>query len=320
MRPLALILVLLLPLPAAAEEPKLLASLSPRERRFWIIYSLAFTRDGKTLAAGSPDRVSLWELASWKLRKSFSYGASSLSFSRDGRSLAIGYAHDGVYKALVLEVSTGSVCCVLRGGGPVEVVLSPDGRLLATGGDAGLQLWDAVSGKKRSEIFASNEPNVHGLSLSPDGRFLAVGRVGFGITVWDVADRRRLVNLAATPWQHSLSFSDDGNTLASQEGLRTVKTWDLRTCAEQFRIDSEKDRDISALALSPDGRMLAIATRRLSRNSFVELVEVPTRKRLARLRPPHGAASVAFSPDGKLLAVGDTDNTVWVWKLPQLGR
>jgi dipeptidyl aminopeptidase/acylaminoacyl peptidase len=309
MRRLALFLIVLFPLSAVAEEPKLLASLSPPRNGSgsW----LAFTADGRTLAVGSTKAIWVWDTARWKLRKTFPYGAMSLAFSRDGRSLAIGSRFEQSYKALILELSTGRPRCTIAGRGVGQLALSPDGSLLAMGQDSALQLWDVASGKQRPITGGASSEPVCSLCFSPDGTLLAIGLDGGGIILWDFAANRQVAKLAAR--QANLMFSGDGLTLASQDGEKSAKTWDVKTRRERLKMDF--GHPISGIALNNDGTMLALAGESIG----VELLDAITGKHLVRLSGAE-TGDVAFSPDGKLLAVGGADNTVKVWKLPQLRR
>jgi WD40 repeat protein len=244
-----------------------------------------------------------------------------LSFSRDGRSLAIGYAAVGhsrhqAYKAVIMEVSTGRPRCTIGGKGPCVVALSPNGRLLAARRDRGLQVWDVASGK---EVEVANEP-VGGFCFSPDSGLLAIGPRGGGIALWDVVANRRLAFVEGKNWQTEMMFSGTGDTLASRDGPKSIRTWDVTRRREQLNVELDNTVRIFRIALSYDGTTVAVARESFRAEGFVELLDATTGKELLRLKHHTQVVSVAFSPDGKLLALGDIDNTVQVWKLPQLRR
>jgi WD40 repeat protein len=160
--------------------------------------SVAFSPDGKTLAAGSAEVV-LWEVVTGKRRgtlKDPHGGAGGLAFSPDGRWLATANL-DGT--ASLWDVATLSEAATLRGHGQSvhAVAFSPDGRLLATGSrDGTVKLWDAaVSWPHRAPwlqelaTLRGHTDTVWSVAFSPDGRTLATGSQDRTARLWDVASK-----------------------------------------------------------------------------------------------------------------------------------
>src|SRR5262249_1077075 len=132
----------------------------------------------------------------------------------------------------------------------------------------------------------------------------------------------------------SLTFSPDGNTLFSTgplprpergDGVErlgfmpdVVRIWDVATGNERRSALHEVTLGgltLQRLALSPDGRTLAVGT---------SLLEIATGGRRATLTGhKNDVCTVAFSPDGRTLATGSMDGTVRLWDLPsgrEVGR
>ena len=118
----------------------------------------------------------------------------------------------------------------------------------------------------------------------------------------------------------SLAFSPDGHTLASGAEDHTVKLWDVAS-GRELRTLSGSDQ-VTAVAFSPDGRVLAAGsgddakTFPRAGGGKISLWDVATGRELPTLRG-HSAAvtSVAFSPDGSILASGGRDGAVKLWNL-----
>ncbi len=159
---------------------------------------------------------------------------------------------------------------------------------------------------RRSRLVppARPQPVSHGLAkgvaFSPDGRFLALGGVEPDLVIFDLVSGglRRLRDPPSRQTQ-ALAFSPDGRTLAATTSRSgDIILWDL--AVDRVRMTLQGHSPVLCLAFSPDGRTLAVGERD---EKTVSLWDLETG--LCRLlpRPPIGvASSVAFSPDGSLVA------------------
>jgi WD40 repeat protein len=209
----------------------------------------------------------------------------------------------------------------------LAVAISPDGRLVAVGtrGTVGvpdragtLTLWDPAG--KRVATLAWNAGNVALLAFSPDGTRLAAGGSEGTVRVWDVG---KWPEVAA--FDHGghrvtgLVFTPDGGSLvtatAHPEGL--VRRWDLKakTATNLFRVadaaplKANDYQTVDALALSPDGKTLALGV-----TPGLLLVDVAGRKVVDYFRgngTPVGP--VVFSRTGKYLAAAGGGHGVRVY-------
>ena len=132
-------------------------------------YSVAFSPDGRTLAAGSGDHsIKIWDIAS-------------------GREVTKLTGHAGIVNS---------------------VAFSPDGRMLASASlDHTVKLWDVASGAELRTLAGHTEVAL-GVAFSPDGHTVASASFDHTVKLWDVASGRELRTLAGhSDAVNSVAFS-----------------------------------------------------------------------------------------------------------------
>ncbi|HLV79510.1 MAG TPA: hypothetical protein VKT32_04485, partial [Chthonomonadaceae bacterium] len=153
------------------------------------IVSLAFSLDGRRLAAasGDPALVTLWNLASGRQVGQFEHsnGAAGIAFSPDGKMLAAANWQGRVY---LWDFATGTKTSWWAHAKPVnDVVFSPDGKTLATSSnDATVKLWN-VSTQREMVTLTGPERRVDSVAFSPDGKRLAALSWDKKVWVWKAA-------------------------------------------------------------------------------------------------------------------------------------
>jgi transcriptional regulator with XRE-family HTH domain len=173
------------------------------------IASVAFSRDGRTLASGSLDgTVGIWDVADPAHVRSWGQSPASGSFRA------------------------------------VSVAFSPGGRTLASGSlNGAVRLWDSsdrAHPRLLSPIPTSGTAAVYAVAFSGDGRTLASGSNDGTIRLWDVADSTQprplgLIPTGGTAAISSVAFSRDGRTLASGSNDGTIRLWDVANPARPHR-------------------------------------------------------------------------------------
>jgi WD40 repeat protein len=287
------------------------------------VNAVAFALDGKAVATAGEDlAVRLWDVATGRLRRTFmghTGGVSALAFSPDGRTLASG-GDDGTVRLWGLDRRPEPDTLAVRDGQVRDVAFIPDGKTLAVvAGPEGaaldrpgeVQLWDAEWGTKRGSLRGRFGP-VTCATVSPDGGTLAfctwrtAGTKRFEgvVKLWDLAANRERATLEGLNNITCIAFSPDGRTVAASDGAQ-VKRWDAATGQEQ----ATSRTTVRALAFAPEGGTLAGTDWTLVYLLGPEAGKEPTL--LSRLYgvsstggqgPGQGHTTLAYSPDGKLLA------------------
>jgi WD40 repeat protein len=175
------------------------------------------------------------------------------------------------------------LCCMLHSG-DVPLALTPDGKRFATLDSGRVLLWDAATGDSLGYPLGGREKE----------------------------------------WIYSVAFSPDGKSLAVVDSAGRVRLWSLAGGAPAPpRELVPPGRGTGTLAFSPDGRFVAVASRddswvrlwSVSQTGGVPLAPVDSMRMLDSYSDGHVPPSVAFSPDGRLLATGSERRPVRVWEV-----
>jgi WD40 repeat protein len=306
----------------------------------------AISPDGSTLAIGTNDgRVRLLDLSSGRLRTVGGPTAPNSdqwigAFSPDGRTL---YTASLDSTVIIWDVagdrrfgrpfSTRLRTLPPRESSPSPFALSPDGASLAVARlDGRVDLIDAETLRRTGGFEAFDRTPATAIEYSPDGGWLAVAGGRGLVGLWDARSGERIGPLLDAPrgacadpgsmftvprclYATVLGALEigPGNLLATASLAGDVRTWDLSERAPigpQVRLPPL----VTGLAISRDGSQLAIpfGYRRAGMDG-VEVLDVQSGERVARLPAEAEVRSVAFSPDGSLLATGQVDGTARLW-------
>ncbi len=195
------------------------------------------------------------------------------------------------------------------------VAWSKDGRTLAVGNAAGaVRIWDTATWQLTHE--ATPHWQITDMAWSPDGR-LAVAARDNTITVWDRSGTR----LTQVLKQHSLDvYAVDWHTtmplLASAGGDRTVVSWDADR-DEIVQTLQGFGGSVRSVAWHPGGRHLAVTAYTPALGAAEILVYDAQSWRVVARGVGEGVwsfRSLAWSPDGSVLASGGTDYVITLWR------
>ncbi|KAJ5289111.1 WD40-repeat-containing domain protein [Penicillium angulare] len=195
-----------------------------------------------------------------------------------------------------------------------SVEFSPDGRLLASGWDYAVRVWDASTGKLRQTFECPSETFLS-VAFSPDGRLLASGSIEHKVRLWDVLTgtlekilEDHVEDQSVESYSSAVAFSPDNELLASGAD-NTVRVWNIST-GELFLLEGHSN-EVSSVAFSPNSRFLASG----SRDKTVRLWDLSTGMTEYVQILDHGeteVTSISFSPDSQLLASSSGD-TIYIW-------
>jgi WD40 repeat protein len=286
------------------------------------VRSLAFSPDGKLLASGGSDlKIKLWDVTTGKeLRTLTGHFASvlALAFSPDGKLLASRGKNEEQVR--IWDLATGTELKSVTGAADARIQFSPDGQLLVVASSHGsIKLWNVGSGTELKTLQTDEQGgSVTSVSFSPDGKILASIEPNDAIKLWDVATGKlsKVMPIADDSLDGLMVFKKDGKTLMSfTEGV--VKLWDVVSGSQLATMPVGAKQPSDHVALSPDGKLLARVGLQEGDQGF-KLLEVATGK---ELKPPrvsddgYSVESLAFSPNGAVLAIGDDVGAITLWEV-----
>lgn len=193
---------------------------------------------------------------------------------------------------------------IIRVAGPGQfvrsIVISPDGKMIASGDDRGnLKLWDLSTGNLVKTIVASTSAEwdgnrIQAVVFSPDGKFIACSGGADGrLQIWTL-DGTLISTMSSRERVYSLAYSPDGKLLISGHRSGIIKLWDARS-GKLLSSINDRSGTITSIAMSPDGQTFA------SGNKVWNLSGTLIRT-LLNSGGSGGVNSIDISPDGRIVA------------------
>jgi len=288
-----------------------------------------FSPDGQQLASGSHDlTIRLWSEPlhstnhsnlDCKLLHGHRDWIWSIAFSSDSSILASG-GDDGTIR--FWNTQDGECVNVLSGDTEDVLAIAIREQLLASASQyQTVWLWNLHG--YRLKTLRGYSSGIHCLSVSPDGQTFASSSQDGTMHLWqlqpdnsqpndDLASLRPYKTFPrATSWASSLSFSPDGQTLATNgSDSLSISLWNVQTGQHNQLLGHTMP--IKAVCFNPKEQTLASG----GFDRTVRLWDTQSYQCLRVLRGhTSGIRAVAFSTDGEWLASGSSDQTIRLWDL-----
>jgi WD40 repeat protein len=294
------------------------------------VTALAWSPDGKQLASADDRTMTVWELATGRLLRSWPWTSARgdnpvLIYSPDGGMLAT----NGEPAQRPLGASTLAVCRS-SDGGRLKSIVSPVGAIKAAafGPDNWLviagpvNLWVTKWDDDKSGRLLRQGEGTRALTFSPDGQFVVTLDTTGAFHLWSVADGQEKRSWQSQGISGPLVFLPDGRSLAGATERGGLAVWDARTGELQRNSPGAEvwGNVVGGIALAPSGRLIAHwdwsglvlsqpGAGRPQRNFQLG----------PRVQFDKGGVA-AFSPDGRYLAVGDRAGVVSILRLAERGQ
>jgi len=284
------------------------------------VTSAEFSLDGARVVTASDDQTAIvWDVSTGAPIAVLRGHSGSLSAAHfdDAGARVVTAALDGT--ARVWDAASGEQLIGLTGheGFVNGARFDPSGRRIVTAGEDGAaRIWDARTGDLLAVLSGHGGP-VRSAVFHPDGSQIATAHDHSTVGIWDAVDGSELFVLPESILEgqytnlavHTVLFSPDGGRLvaAGEDGF--VNVWDTETGANLLRINAHS-RGITWADLSPDGNRIVSASYLAGVASTWDALDG---SELATIEYGSIINDVAFSADGKSVAIVGSDPAVWVW-------
>lgn len=278
------------------------------------IYSLKFSPNGKTLGAAGAYVVRLWDIERGKVVQRLTKCSYDVAFSPLANTF-VACGEFGIY-----NLPTGEQRFNLSGDVGVYGIVdySHDGQLIVSGNKEGyVQFWNAKTGKEVVRR-TGHEGGIRSVAISPDGSIAAsVSRQDGTIRVWGLASGSQLAKIPVTWRGPDVWWSEEGSQVLFAPYGRELLTWTHDATIRYWKPDGSASRTLqvgqksaTAMAFSPDATSAAVVEYTGGSRFKIGVYELDGGTLVAALDPfgefssDPWVSAVAFSPDGKELAVG----------------
>ncbi len=313
-----------------------------------LVNDMAFSPDGEVLVTASDDKtIRVWD---WRagvtlriLRHQIGDGNEGKVFgvavSPDGGTVAaVGYFGPGIGESppygdiRLFDIRSGRITAVLKGleQAVLDVAFSPDGTLLAAGGDDGfVHVWrrdeKSATGWTLNGALDADSWRIGELGFAQGGSRLAVATADNGVRLYDMADGSEIGMPEAEGLRDArlsaLTVSPDGATFATGNDAGEIHLWRAQDGALTAALPARSHR-IGALAFTGDGARLAVSCGyRCDGDTAIAVFSLADPAAPPVLYPGHDNTvfTAAAAPEGLMATAGGERHEVHIWN-PETGE
>ncbi|MEN8179136.1 MAG: NB-ARC domain-containing protein [Pseudomonadota bacterium] len=257
------------------------------------VYYLDVTADGRRVLSVSRDRtLRVWDVQAGRCLRVLVYGRNKRALS----SLRVN-------NAMLAEMNLGPQVDIARKliTRYAKAAISPDGGRVLIESQGNLCVWDLHDGSTWDQELG--DLDVVAFAFQADSKSVVLGTLFGQLLVWDFEQepklfeghRNRILDLAVTP---------DGKTIISAARDDTIRIWDQSVCRERSRITGHAGK-VDAVAIAQQGQVAYSVY-----GDTLVVYDLGESARIASLTFDHQITTIAVTPSGKRVVIGDQSGRI----------